>query len=73
MLFYENGITRGTIYAWIKENKQPQHKKVNVTALANNGFAELAILDSKEHKNHPLQKASFVFSEFSLMFEGNVG
>jgi transposase-like protein len=72
-----HGVTRGTIYTWIKENKNPQHRKVKVkslsSALAQNSFVEVALVDNKNHLSSNLQKASLIFNDFSLVIEGNIG
>lgn len=71
-----HSVTRGTIYTWIKENKNPQPRKVNTkslsSALAKHSFVEVALVDSKNHRSSNLQKASLIFNGFSLMIEGKV-
>ncbi len=65
-------ISKGTIYKWLKQRKQQASKVCAEVAVATakNDFIELAVVDANKHYNSYLQKASFVFNDFSLSFEG---
>ncbi len=65
-------ISKGTIYKWLKQRKQAATMEVGEVAVAtsNNDFVELSVIDSNKHHTSYLQKASFVFDDFSLSFEG---
>ena len=63
-------ISRCTIYAWLRENRNSQARD---TEIASN-FVEVALIDSKvmATKNCLLQKASFTFDDFAFSIEGDL-
>lgn len=68
------GVSRSIIYAWTKEKHVSKIKKTkNIITPVNHNFIEVSVVDHENHKNSSLQKASFMFSDFSLIIEGNIG
>ena len=75
-----HGVSKGTIYKWLKQT-HPQIPQENVPDLAvKNSFVEVELVDACidacgdfcQDKNSRLQKASFVFNDFSFVIEGKV-
>lgn len=76
-----HGISKGTIYTWIKKSQNPQINKSNtvnsliantVNSLIDNSFVEINLINSKNQTNATLEKASLIFNNFSLCIEGKV-
>lgn len=77
-----HGVAEGTIYKWLKHKKQSESSTPDrklPESLVNSDFVEVTILDQNKHNNNSgysscgnsaLQKASFIFSSFSISFEG---
>jgi len=70
------GISRGVIYAWIKELQVDKAQQVSDTnPPLRSDFIEVALVDGKDNKNFQssdLQKASLTFNNFSFVIEGKV-
>jgi transposase-like protein len=68
-----HGISKGTIYAWIKRSQNPQINKLNtVNSSIDNSFVEINLINTKNQTNSTLEKASLIFNNFSLCIEGKV-
>lgn len=73
-----HGISRATIYTWIKDGGGSQINKSNaINPLTNGTFIEVDLINSINdrsycRKSSILQKASFIFNDFSIVIEGDV-
>ena len=79
-----HGVAEGTIYKWLKHKKQSESSTTDrklPKSLVTPHFVEVAVLNANKHNNSSdsgdsscgnsaLQKASFVFSTFSVSFDG---
>lgn len=61
-------ISPKTVYGWLKKPKDSRVLEAKVNN-SNNQFVELSI---KESRTSTLQKASLIFSDFSISIEGKV-
>ncbi len=68
-----HGISKGTIYTWIKKSQNPQINKSNTeNSSIDNGFVEINLINTKNQTNSTLEKASLIFNNFSLCIEGKL-
>jgi len=65
------GISRSTLYAWKKSYKE-SHSKAEHSEIANDDTDKFIELSVKNSSSSTLQKASFIFRDYSFSIEGEI-